>query len=362
MKLKKITAEFEKSFPKSLAEEWDNTGLMVGEIDGEIKKVQISLDITDDIIEKAIAEKADLIITHHPMIFRGIKSVTDENRTGKRIIKLLKNGISVYSIHTNLDSAKEGLNQYIAEKLGMKDGIIIDKKIEKIYKAKIFIPEESVENILEKLKKSKLAVSDKYENCFYISELKEIYTSRDGSVPYRGTNGTEEENSVKSIEFLIKEKDMRVVEDIIKKNHPYEEPAYEFTETGKTVEVGGIGRVFELDKSMEITEFIDFLKRELNIQNIRAVFGEKESVKKIAVVNGSGAEYISKMKRLGADVYITSDIKYHEAQAGKESGVNLIDMGHFEGEVWFAEIIKKILNKMEIENYTFNGSPLFITF
>ena len=88
----------------------------------------------------------------------------------------------------------------------------------------------------------------------------------------------------------------------------------------------------------------------------------KESIRKIAVVNGSGAEYISKMKRLGADVYITSDIKYHEAQAGKESGINLIDIGHFEGEVWFADIIKKILNKMEIENYTFNGSPLFRTF
>lgn len=362
MKLKKITAEFEKSFPKKLAEEWDNVGIMVGETDSEIKKVQISLDITDEIIEKALIEKADLIITHHPMIFRGIKSVTDENRTGKRILTLIKNSIAVYSLHTNLDSGKDGLNQYIAEKLGMKSGKIIDGKIEKIYKLKLFTPEEGAENLIQKLKKSGFLSGDKYENCFYISDITEIYTPKEGALPYKGRSGKEEENRVKSIEFIVKESDKRGVEEIIVKNHNYEEPVYEFYDTGKTVEIGGIGRVFDLEKSIETEEFIAFVKKELNIKNVRVVFGEKNRIKRVAVVNGSGAEYISKMKRAGADIFITGDIKYHEAQAGKENGITLMDVGHFESEVWFADIIKRKLDEMEIENYTFNGEALFQTF
>jgi dinuclear metal center YbgI/SA1388 family protein len=358
MKLKKITYEFEKSFPKNISEEWDNVGVMVGEVDSDINKVQISLDITDEIIDRAISEKANLIITHHPMIFRGIKSVTDENRIGKRVINLIKNNIAVYSLHTNLDSAKEGLNQYIAEKLGMKSGKIIDGKIEKIYKLKIFIPEEGVERLIQKFKKGGFVSSDKYENCFYISNMTERYTTKEEALP----SGKEEENIVKCIEFIVKASDIKRVEEIIVKNHNYEEPAYEFYETGKTVEIGGIGRVFDLEKSIEIEEFIKFVKKELNIQNIKVVFGEKKSIKKVAVVNGSGAEYISKMKRLGVDVFITGDIKYHEAQVGKENGITLMDIGHFECEVWFADIIKKFLDKMDIENYTFNGETLFKTF
>ncbi len=362
MKLKKITAEFEKSFPKNLAEEWDNIGVMVGEVDSDINKVQISLDITDEIIERALSEKANLIITHHPMIFRGIKSVTDENRTGKRILTLIKNSIAVYSLHTNLDSAKEGLNQYIAEKLGMKNGKIIDKKLEKIYRLRLFAPQESIETIIEKIKRSGVAIGENYDNCFYISDFEERYTPKESAIPYKGRSGIEEENRVKSVEFLVKESNIRALEELILKNHPYEEPAYEFYDTGKNIEIGGIGRVFDLEKSIEIEEFIAFVKKELNIKNVRVVFGEKNRIKRVAVVNGSGAEYISKMKRAGADVFITGDIKYHEAQAGKENGITLMDVGHFESEVWFADIIKRKLDEMDIENYTFNGEALFQTF
>lgn len=268
MKLKKIISELEKMFPKNLAEEWDNTGLMVGEMESEINRIQISLDITDETVEKAINSQADLIITHHPMIFRGIKSVTDENKSGKRLISLIKSGISVYSMHTNLDSAKGGLNQYIAEKLGMKSGKIIDKKEEKIFKARIFIPVEKTDKFIEKLKESGIIYGEKYSNGLYVYEVFERYTPLNESAPFKGEVGKEEGNRVNCIEYISKESNIRRAEEFVIKNHPYEEPAYEFSETGIKVEIGGIGRVFELENSMEIEEFIKFVKKVLNIEKL----------------------------------------------------------------------------------------------
>ena len=137
MKLKKIVNLLEKEFPTALAEDWDNVGLMVGEGSAEISKVQISLDITDEVIENAVENRVNLIITHHPMIFKGIKSINDGTKMGRRIIKLIKEGIAVYSLHTNLDSAENGLNNYIALKLGMESGKITEPHNIKFFKVKL---------------------------------------------------------------------------------------------------------------------------------------------------------------------------------------------------------------------------------
>ncbi len=351
MKIKKLISIFEKKFPSKLAEDWDNVGLCVGEGNQEILKVQISLDITDDVIENAICNGVNLIITHHPMIFKGIKSVSDTTKTGQQIIKLIKNGISVYTMHTNLDSAKFGLNNFIAEKIGMKIGKIMDIKKEKLLKVKIYIPIEEFEDFRDKIIKESYFPEGEYTKVNYSTEYKEQYFY----------NGNFVNNHVKTIEILIEERYKKDLIRFIEKNHSYKEPAYEISDSGKEIENGGIGRIFDLEEEMDLIDYAEFVKNNLKIENIRIIYNKNKKIKKIAVVNGSGIEYTNMARRLGADVFVTSDVKYHDGRAVLDYDMAVIDIGHFEGEILFAEIISKILEEQEINTIIYHGEPVFKT-
>ncbi|MGL5426359.1 MAG: Nif3-like dinuclear metal center hexameric protein [Cetobacterium sp.] len=259
MKLSKLINFLEEKFPKYLAEEWDNVGLLVGKRDSEVERVLLSLDITEKVIDKAIEIGANLIITHHPMIFKPLKNITGDTLTGKKIIRLIENKISVYSMHTNLDSSKSGLNDFLGETiLGLKDGKILDS-------------------------------SEK-----------------------------------KGIEY-------------------------------------GIGRIYKLNEVLSIEKLSEILKEKLGLDSITVVkANEIKGIKKIALVSGSGASYWRKAKKLGAGVLITGDVKYHEAMDAKEENFSLIDIGHFESEWVFSNLLEDVLTKeFEIETTIFNDGPIF---
>lgn len=263
MKLSEIINRLEEKFPKSNAESWDNVGLIIGDRNKEIKKIQISLDITLKAIEKAIDTGADLIISHHPFIFSPIKNINGDSLLGRKILKLIENKIVVYTLHTNLDSSKSGLNDFIGEKLGFFNGEII--------------------------------------------------------VPIR------EEN----------------------------------TECSKENE-NGIGRLYSLTEKENLLDVIKNIKEKLELKNIK-ISGyniENAKIKKIAVVNGSGSSYWKKAKRMGADLLVTGDLKYHEALDANEEGMYILDVGHYESEHFFHIIITDILQKYNsVECYIFNDEP-----
>lgn len=253
---KKIINFLEEKYPKSNAEAWDNVGLLVGNSDKDIKKIQISMDATEKVVDYAVKNGIDMIITHHPLIFKPLKSIVVSELPGRKIIKLIENGVNLYSIHTNLDSSKSGLNDYILEILKIKKSKIID----------------------------------------------------------------------------INEND----------------------------ETAGIGRIYSLDKKVTISEYADFIKEKLKIKNVRIISSDIETkVKKIALINGSGMSYWRKVKSLGADLFITGDVSYHDALDAKETGLHLIDIGHFESENCFSELLKKTLKKMGLEILIFNDGPVF---
>lgn len=257
MKLSKIIAILEEKFPLKHAEEWDNVGLMVGERSKEIKKVQLSLDLTWENLENAIKNRVDLIITHHPIIFKPLKSITSDTILGKKIIELIKNNIAVYSMHTNLDSSRNGLNDYFGEEIfGWEKG-----------------------EILEKI------------------EL----------------NGRE----------------------------------------------FGIGRVYKLLNEVSQEEFISFVKEKLNLENLNLARGNEKNIKKVAVVTGSGASYWKKAKKEGADILVTGDVKYHDALDAVEENFNILDVGHFESEWIFSNLIQKILKQnLEIDVIISHGDRI----
>lgn len=256
LKVKDIIGNLEKKYPKANAENWDNVGLIVGKLNQEVRKVQLSLDTTDKAIENAIKNGAELIITHHPMIFKPVKTITTMDSLGRKIIKLIENNKSLYAMHTNLDSSKDGLNDYILNLLKVENSKIID----------------------------------------------------------------------------VNEFDNEV----------------------------GIGRLYTLSKEMNIDEYATFVKNSLKIKNIRIISENREKIiKKVALINGSGMSYWRKVKSLGADLFITGDIGYHDALDAKEAGINVFDIGHFESENCFVELLRKDIEGMGIEVITFNDGPVF---
>lgn len=254
--VKDIINMLEEKFPKANAEEWDNVGLLVGGLKQEVKKVQLSIDATEKSVEFAKINGSNMIITHHPMIFKPIKSVTSMDSTGRKIIKLIEEHIALYAMHTNLDSSKNGLNDYVLQLLEVEESKIID----------------------------------------------------------------------------INEKD----------------------------ETAGIGRIYTLSSEKTINEYADFVKEKLKIKNIRMISNDKnKKIKKIALINGAGMSYWRKVKSLGVDLFITGDISYHDALDARESGLELLDIGHFESENCFTEILKEELEKLGLEVIVFNDGPIF---
>ena len=325
MKLSEIISRLEEKFPRQNAESWDNVGLLIGNRESEIKNIQISLDVTVKAVEKAVENKVDLIISHHPFIFSPLKEINNDTVIGDKILKLIENKIAVYSLHTNLDSSEFGLNDFVGEKLGFNKGKIVDPVKENLYKGEIYISSEFVE---DKLKNEKIDFKiEKTENgnkIIFVGKKQEVYSA---------VENFKRKLSVDNI--YIYELDNKYIEK-------------------------GIGRIYSLPKKEKLTEFIKKIKENLNLENVKVAGYDIENaeVKKVAVVNGAGSSYWKKAKRMGADILITGDLKYHEALDAQEDGMYILDVGHYESEHFFHMIIGDILENFSgIEYYVFNDEP-----
>lgn len=330
MRLSEIINRLENKFPKYNAESWDNVGLMVGNRESEIKKIQISLDVTMKAIDNAIENGVDLIISHHPFIFSPLKDINSDSLMGRKILKLIENKISVYSLHTNLDSSIEGLNDLVGEKLELGEGKIIDPVKENFYRGEFYPADSEAEiKITEELEKEK--ISFKIEN-----------------------TGAEK----RFVLVLKKEKLYSVIEKLNRKSLITQDCIYELENKYIT---NGIGRVHTLSEKQKLTDVIESVKSKLELETV-TVSGyhiEDAVIKKIAIVNGAGSSYWKKAKRMGAELLITGDLKYHEALDAKEEGMYILDVGHYESEHFFHLIIEKILkDETGIEYFVFNDEPV----
>ncbi|WP_320045785.1 Nif3-like dinuclear metal center hexameric protein [uncultured Ilyobacter sp.] len=352
MRLSEITKRLEKAFPKNMAESWDNVGLLIGEKNKDVKKIQISLDATDRVIEEAVKNKADLIITHHPLIFSSLKAINDSTLLGKKIMKLIKNDIALYSMHTNLDSAENGLNRYIAEIIGAKESKIIADHYLDIYKLAVYVPKENHQEIIKKVRETGISLEG-YDDVSYSTECLERYR-------LSGEDNVYTVDNIK-VEVIGEKGKMFQLLNEIRKIHPYSEVAYEIFSVENRYTGGGIGRVFSLENPLSFKEYVDLIKEKLSIENLRIVAeNEEKPVKKVAVINGSGMSFFKKIKKLDVDVFVTGDIKYHEALDAAEEGLDLIDFGHYESERFFNRLVVRELSGLsDVETYIMNEKPIF---
>ena len=346
MKLNEIIKIIEATYPTKLAESWDNVGLMVGDTDKEIKKVLVSIEANEAIINEAIKEQVDLIVTHHPFLFKGIKQVTTQNVKGRLIHKLIQNEIAIYSMHTNFDIAAEGLNDYFMELMGFQTKDLLDVTlVENFYKIVVYVPKSHEEVVRSAMSQAGAGAIGNYSDCTFHLQGEGHFKPLSGANPYLGNVDTLEQVEEVRIESTVRQSLLDAVICAMKQVHPYETVAYDVILLHNNGDEYGIGRMAQLPEKSTLKDLAELIKEKLGMKVIRVVGDLKHPIQTVAVVTGSGSEYINKAMRKGADVFITGDLKYHEAQDALDAGMCVIDCNHFESEDIFKDVMKRFLDQ-----------------
>jgi dinuclear metal center YbgI/SA1388 family protein len=351
--VKDIVSELEKLAPLSYQESYDNAGLIVGSLESEANLALLCFDITEDIIDEAIEKKANLVISHHPVIFGGLKKINGKNATERIVIKAIRNNIALYAAHTNLDSVSGGINTVLAEKLGLSN-IKILSQIEKIlFKIATFVPEGYYEKVRQAMFDAGAGYIGNYDSCSYNIKGTGTFRGGENTNPFVGEKGVLHNEQEVRIETVVKKENLNKVISALKLNHPYEEPAYDVYQLENKYENAGIGAIGILPEYTDAVEFLTKIKNILPVKIIRHNDLFKK-VKTVAVCGGSGSGYINEAIRAGADIFVTGDCKYHHFLDCRNE-IILADTGHFESEYFAIEIFYSIINK-KFPNFVANFS------
>ncbi len=350
--VKDIVAFMEDIAPSTLAESWDNTGLAVGDYGHTVKKVLIALDVIDSVIEEAIEIGADLILTHHPMLlFRKINSITKNDALGRRIYKLIENQIAALSAHTNLDVAKGGTNDILAEIIGLTNLEILEETYtEKLKKIVVYVPQSHLEVVREAMGNAGGGHIGGYSHCTFQNAGEGTFLPLEGTSPYIGTEGILEKTPEHRLETIAPESKVREILEAVRAIHPYEEMAYDIYPVEQKGKVEGIGRIGDLKQPMIFSDFAQLLKERLPLDDlIRLVGDPNQKIKRVGLCTGSGVEYMAAAKKQGADLYLTGDLKFHEAQKALEMGICVGDITHYASEAIIVPVLQKALQQEATE-------------
>jgi len=349
---------FEEFAPKEYALEGDPIGLQVGTLNKPIHNVMIALDVLEDVVQEAIEKNVDLIIAHHPLIYRPLKNINTDNTSGKMIEMLIKHDITVYAAHTNLDVATGGVNDMLAKALGLKNtSVLVPTYHETLKKLAVYVPKEKESDILSALGDAGAGAIGAYSHCSFSSEGTGRFLPGENTNPYIGEKGKlETVNEVKIETVFPANKEKKIVSAMLKA-HPYEEPAYDIFELTQKGKVLGLGKIGELENTMKLREFAVFVKEVLDSPGVRVVGQLNDKVKKVAILGGDGNKYYSSAKFSGADVYVTGDMYYHTAHDAMNIGLNIVDPGHNVEKIMKKGTVKVLKELIEKRHFTVNIFP-----
>jgi len=344
MKIKDLTAYLERIAPLELQESYDNSGLLIGTRNTEINKVLITLDITDEVVDEAIAEKCELIIAHHPLIFKGIKRLNRNSLTERLLVKLIKADISVYAIHTNLDNVKPGVNEILSENLGLKNKSILAPLDGNLQKLVTFCPLEHENQVREAMFSAGAGHIGNYDKCSYNLQGEGTFRALEGTDPFVGKKNELHFEKEVRIESVVPQFKMNEVLKAMTAAHPYEEVAYDIYSLENKNYQTGAGMIGELVNETDAKIFLEKVKDILGTRALKHSPLVNRKIKRVAVCGGSGAFLISAAKRSGADVFITGDVKYHDFFE-HHGEMTIVDAGHYETEQFTKELIHSILKE-----------------
>ncbi|TCK98709.1 dinuclear metal center YbgI/SA1388 family protein [Natranaerovirga hydrolytica] len=351
IKTSDIIQYMEDLSPSQYAYEWDNVGLLIGEKDQTIEKILVALDATENVVEEAINKGVDMIITHHPMIFKGVKRITTQDFLGRKIIKMIKNDISLYAAHTNLD-AVGSLSDLLANTLQLKQIELLNiKETKKLYKMVVFTPITHIEAVREAICAKGAGHIGDYSHCTYNSLGEGTFMPLEGTHPYIGTKNQLEKIEEIKLETIVKSKDLQKVTQGMLEAHPYEEVAYDIYPLENQGEQIGVGRIGYLEEAMTIEALAHLTKQKLKMDKLRIYGDVNKKVKKIAICPGKGLSFIKDAMKKNADIMITGDVDYHTAIDALQEGLPIIDAGHFGTE---HIVVGYLANKL-IEQFNSNS-------
>lgn len=348
MKVAEIIRIFDDYAPFRYQESYDNSGLQVGDPGDEVKGALLSLDITEAVLDEAIAKNCNLVIAHHPLIFSGIKNLTGRNYVQRIVQKAIKNDINLLAVHTNLDNMRQGVNKRIADRLGLQETRILAPVSGNLLKLCTYVPSGQAEHLRTALFTAGAGHIGQYSECSFSSTGSGTFRGSKDSKPFIGVAGGMRENIQEDkIEVLVPVHVKNQVEQALLAAHPYEEVAYDWLQLQNHNPETGAGMTGSLPGALTAMDFLALLKKQMKTAVVRHTALPGKPVQKIAVCGGSGSFLLKDAIAAGADVFVTSDFKYHQF-FDAEGKILIADIGHFESEQFTVEIFDDILKKKNV--------------
>ncbi len=361
MKIAEIIEIIENFAPLSYQESYDNAGLLVGNKTNNCTGVLVCLDAVEAVLDEAIAKKCNLIVAHHPIIFSVLKKITGKNYIERVVIKAIKQDISIYACHTNLDNVQLGVNKIIADKIGLKNTKILSPKTHLLKKLYTYVPAKNRDNLLNALFQAGAGNISNYSECSFSTEGLGTFKGNEKSTPYLGEINKRSAELEQKVEVIFPAYLASKIVKTLKANHPYEEVAYEIITLDNAYQEVGSGMIGELEKPMAEKEFLTFLKHKMKTKCIRHTALLKKKIKKVAVCGGAGSFLLADAKDQQADIFITADFKYHQF-FDADNQILIADIGHFESEQFTAQLFNKIISDkfptFAVQISTINTNPI----
>lgn len=346
MRVKEVAAAIEEILPPGLAQDWDNVGLLIGDPENNANRVLLTIDTTHDVVAEAKRLKIDLIVSYHPVIWDGLKRVTADGPTST-VYELIRSGIAVFSIHTALDAAIGGVNDGLAEIVGIKNaepiGDYVANPAGDNYKLVVFVPVESLADVSNAVFAAGAGAIGNYSHCGFGTDGTGTFLPLEGARPAIGSKGKLEKVSEVRFETIVPAGKLDRVVATMKKAHPYETPAFDVFRLHSTEPRFGLGRIGELDKPVKIGTIIERIKKSTGARAVGLIGDEKRLIKRAAVCAGTCGPIVNSVIAAKVDLYLTGELKHHQALAAQEAGLTCICLSHTVSERF---ILKRLAGQL----------------
>lgn len=349
VRVQDVSGLLNQLYPPSLAEDWDNVGLLLGDPAAPVERVLVCLDAEEQVIARAEELGARLVISHHPLIYRPLKRITPGDEAGRTLFRAMRGDIAIYCAHTNLDRARGGLNDWLAKRLGLQNAQPLEQSLRDLLKLVVFVPLGHEEQVRDALFSAGAGVIGDYDRVSFQTPGRGGFRCGPDTDPHIGTPGQSEVVDELRIETVLPAALAGKVVAKMIKAHPYEEVAFDLYPLSNQRTDVGLGRIGTLETPQALEAFAAQVKEALGLTRLRLAGACSGSVRKVAVCGGSGASLMSEALRQGADCLVTGDVKYHDAQRARAEGLALLDAGHFGTEILMVEQLTQELKRAVAE-------------
>lgn len=339
-----VIKQLEGLAPPVLQESYDNAGLIVGDQYKNCTGIIISLDCIEGVVQEAIDRGCNLIVSHHPIVFKGLKTITGKNYVERTIISAIKNDIAIYAIHTNLDNVLHGVNKVMAERLGLQNLRILAPKHGLLRKIAVFVPMEHELTLAKAMHQAGAGSIGNYSECSFSSQGEGRFTPGIGTNPFVGSVGSAEKVLESKLEMIYPYYLESAILSAMNASHPYEVVAYDIYDLHNTSNEIGSGLVGELKEKMNTDQFLEFVKERFAVKTLKHTALCHKEIKTVALCGGAGSFLLPSAIGLKSDIYISADFKYNEF-FDADGKIIIADIGHFESEQFTIDLLYDFLSQ-----------------